>query len=169
MSHAFDPAPASSPHGHPAAEVRLARSGVACSQGGAIAKPSGAAPAPTTGIRPPLPKSTARVGCKAWRQARLDSLCAQSKLAEQALGLPARGSAKRMADRLGLAPTALSNMLRGAKNIGDCAARAIESRLGLEPGALDAPLFCSIGADDAELEAMSAALAAHRLALGVSR
>ena len=109
-------------------------------------------------------KSTARVGCKAWRQARLASLCHEAKIAEEAQGLPARGSARRMAARLGLAPTALSNMLHGAKNIGDEAARSIESSLGLEPGGLDSPLFGLVGADAGELAAMARALADHRLA-----
>lgn len=106
----------------------------------------------------------ARVGCKAWRQERLAALCAQAKLDEEASGLPSRGAAKRMADRLGIAPTALSNMLHGAKNIGDEAARAIEARLGLAPGALDAPLHCLACESAEELAAMAEALRALRLA-----
>ena len=67
-----------------------------------------------------------------------------------------------MAERLGLAPTALSNMVHGAKNLGDEAARSIEAKLGLRPGSLDAPLRSLVCDSDEELAAMAAALAALR-------
>jgi hypothetical protein len=104
----------------------------------------------------------ARVGCKAWRQARLALLCQQARSSDEAdgmgMGMGARGSSRRMAERLGIAPTALSNMIHGAKNIGDEAARSIESRLGLEPGLLDAPPLCLACHTPEELLAMEHAL-----------
>ena len=63
-----------------------------------------------------------------------------------------------MAMRLGLAPAALSNMLHGVKNIGDEAARAIESKLGEQPGSLDAPPFCLAFDSQADLDKAREAL-----------
>lgn len=100
------------------------------------------------------PRARPTVGSKAWRRERLASLLGDAALHDQASGLPLRGASRRMADRLGLAPTALSNMARGAKSIGDAAARAIETKLGLAPGALDAPPLSILCKDEAELQAL---------------
>lgn len=99
------------------------------------------------------------VGCKAWRRARLDALCREAAERDVAQGLKHRGAAQRMAARLDLAPTALSNMVHGAKNIGDESARSIESKLGLEPGALDAPPLSLTCETPEELEALRSMLA----------
>ena len=101
------------------------------------------------------------IGCKAWRRANLASLCQREAERETATGLPARGSSKRMAARLGLAPAALSNMLHGVKNIGDEAARSIESKLGESLGTLDTPPFSVLFSSQAELDEARAKLAAQ--------
>lgn len=97
-------------------------------------------------------------GCKAWRRANLGALCKREAEIETTSGMPARGSSKRMAARLGLAPAALSNMIHGVKNIGDEAARSIESKLGETAGSLDIPPFALVFSSAAELEAAKAAL-----------
>jgi hypothetical protein len=102
------------------------------------------------------------VGCKAWRRANLAALCAQACAVDAKAGYPARGGSKRMAMRLGLAPAALSNMLHGVKNIGDEAARSIESKLGQAPGSLDAPPFCLAFDSQSQLDAAKALLGPSR-------
>lgn len=82
---------------------------------------------------------TNMVGCKAWRRANLAALCESASAKDAAQGLPLRGAAKRMAQRLSIAPAALSNLVHGVKNMGDETARGIESSLGLPLGAIDAP------------------------------
>lgn len=104
------------------------------------------------------------VGCKAWRRANLRSLCDSEALLEMARGLPKRGSSKRMAARLGLAPAALSNMIHGVKNIGDEAARHIEIQLGQIIGSLDKPPFSISFATQAELDEALAILSAAKAA-----
>lgn len=89
------------------------------------------------------------VGCKGWRRANLAMACAEAARLDAENGLPLRGSAKRMAQRLSLAPAALSNLLHGVKNMGDETARAIESTLGMQPGSLDEPPY-SITFPDAQ-------------------
>lgn len=104
------------------------------------------------------------VGCKAWRKANLERLCKIRASAEIARGLPARGSAKRMAAMLCIAPAALSNMLHGVKNIGDEAARSIEAKLEIEAGSLDTPPFSLTFADEATFQAAKDALLAAGIA-----
>lgn len=89
------------------------------------------------------------VGCKAWRRANLAAICAEASRLDAENGLPIRGSGKRMAQRLSLAPAALSNLLHGVKNMGDEAARAIEAALAMRPGSLDEPPY-SISFPDAQ-------------------
>ena len=98
-------------------------------------------------------------GCKAWRRANLGSLCKREADIEISAGMPARGSSKRMAARLGLAPAALSNMVHGVKNIGDEAARSIESKLGEGAGSLDIPPLAIVFGTEQELAAAKALLA----------
>lgn len=81
----------------------------------------------------------AGLGCKAWRRANLRTLCEAATLHDLSQGLPRHGASKRIAGRVGLAPAALSNMLHGVKNIGDAAARLLESKLSQPQGSLDAP------------------------------
>lgn len=104
-------------------------------------------------------------GCKAWRRANLRSLCDSEALLEMARGLPKRGASKRMAARLDLAPAALSNMIHGVKNIGDEAARHIETQLGQIIGSLDKPPFSisfdTQAAHDEAVALLSAAKAAN--------
>lgn len=97
------------------------------------------------------------VGCKAWRRENLEVLLRQTSEREHSEGLPVRGSGRRMAIRLGVAPTALSNMVRGAKSIGDAAARLIEIRLELAAGALDIPPLAIVCRDLDELAALHGA------------
>ena len=99
------------------------------------------------------------VGSKLWRQERLRSLAAEAKEIDAKSGLPSHGANKRFAQRLGIAPTALSNMVHGIKPIGDEAARNIEIKLGLDAGSLDAPPFCIRFATQQELLAAQAAIA----------
>ena len=102
---------------------------------------------------------TEMIGCKAWRRSNLVSLCQREAERETAKGLPARGSSKRMAARLSLAPAALSNMLHGVKNIGDEAARSIEIKLEEPLGSLDTPPFSLVFSSQAELEAAKSKIA----------
>lgn len=114
-------------------------------------------PQTTTAIPSRSERARNSVGCKAWRRANLEALLRQASERESAEGLPVRGAGRRMAARLGVAPTALSNMARGAKSIGDAAARSIEARLELSAGSLDAPPLSIVCRDADEFSALSAA------------
>lgn len=120
----------------------------------------------TTNPTPSAPSESEAdsVGCKAWRRANLRSLCDSESLLEMARGLPKRGSSKRMAARLGLAPAALSNMIHGVKNIGDEAARHIETQLGQIIGSLDKPPFSIRFETQAELDEALTILSAAKAA-----